>query len=315
MFEDAANTILLPHTPVKRQGKTASCWAFSVLSYLETECPGQEYAVWHLVRGKYLDLIRQADRSPLRRMPSGALGHTAVSLLLQNGVLPLEEYPGRVPAVKAFRLFSKVAFMLHRTARLCPATRTLSSCLLNRAMDLLWGKLPSHSSSVLQTPVREKLEHLVELTSFAHLPYEEWHVLNLPDNYEQKPFYNLPLETLMNLLEDLLHHGHSFVWDGCLHGGYNMQTGTAILPQGTPVSESLRSQQFLQGTLTDDHMMHIIGLTRIDGQPYFIAKNSVGQAGPYQGLLCMHADFLRMKTISVLVDSRDIQHPIRQNCQ
>lgn len=315
MIQESDTTILLPHTPVKRQGKTASCWGFSVLSYLETECPGKEYAPWYLVRGKYQDLILQAEKYQLKKMPSGGLGHTAINLLLENGILCLADYPGGIPDNKGFRVLNKLTFTLYKLTKAHPCLKSLAFRIVQKSMDLLWGKLPQDKTAKLEITLREKLENMVELTSFLHLPYEEWSVLDLPDNYERKPFYNVPMETFIGLLKDLLYKGRSFVWDGCLKGGYSMQKGTAILAEDAVVSDAHRCEQFLNGTLTDDHMMHIIGLTRKEGKLYFIAKNSVGEVGPYKGLLYMDEDFFRMKTVSVLVDSRDIGINIKKYCQ
>ena len=50
----------------------------------------------------------------------------------------------------------------------------------------------------------------VFLTSFCTHPYYEKMVIDVPDNTDRDSFLNLPLDTLMNLMERTIRSGHTF---------------------------------------------------------------------------------------------------------
>lgn len=97
-----------------------------------------------------------------------------------------------------------------------------------------------------------------------------------------------------------LQSGHSLVWQGCVRYGFSSRKGTAVLKNPVQITDDLRSREYMNCHITDDHMMHIIGIAYDEsGKRYFIAKNSVGDVGPYHGLVYMSEDFLRMFTTAV----------------
>ena len=54
----------------------------------------------------------------------------------------------------------------------------------------------------------------MELTSFTHHPFYTEFVLEVPDNWEHAPFYNVPLDSLETYVINALQNRQTVVWDG-----------------------------------------------------------------------------------------------------
>ena len=69
-------------------------------------------------------------------------------------------------------------------------------------------------------------------------------------------------------------------------------------------SQTMRQREFDTFRTTDDHCMAIIGIARDkEDRKYFICKNSWGTENPYGGLMYMSFDYVRLKTIAVMLNN------------
>ena len=163
----------------------------------------------------------------------------------------------------------------------------------------------------------------VNLSSFSHHPFYNSFILEVPDNYSNGSFYNLPIDDFMNTIEFALMEGYTVAWDGDVsEKGFSSKNGLAILPvtqskeQWTkPVLEQKVTQQsrqddFMSFNTTDDHLMHMIGVALDQkGNKYFIIKNSWGEVSDYKGFLYMSEAYVRAKTVAVLMHKDAIPAP------
>lgn len=58
------------------------------------------------------------------------------------------------------------------------------------------------------------MDDYVELTSFTHKPSYETFSPEVPDNWENQPMYNLPLDELIGAIDYALNKGYTVCWDG-----------------------------------------------------------------------------------------------------
>lgn len=299
--------LLLPHSPVKQQGGTASCWAFSMCSYWETENAiaigsdsiAVEYSPWYLARHKIVEDCNSQMSQPLARpahLSVGAMAQTAICLRQQQGIVKLQDY--EVPSTgqgKGFRWMMRGLKLLTWVGQYTYILRPLCTWLIDILLDARWGKLPSRQQ-IIETPFLSPKSY----TSFAHYPFQQEVVPDFPDNYQAWACMNLPIDQLVQMMISHLQSGHSLVWQGCVRYGFSSRKGMADLKNPIQITDDLRSKEYLKGHITDDHMMHIVGMaTDETGKRYFIAKNSVGDVGPYHGLVYMSEDFVRMFTTAV----------------
>ena len=98
--------------------------------------------------------------------------------------------------------------------------------------------------------------------------------------------------------------GHPVCWEGDIsEPGFDFRRGCATLPdERHEPTQADRQRAFEQFQTTDDHCMELCGLARdADGHLFFIAKNSWGTDNPYRGFMYLSYNYVRMKTIAIVV--------------
>ena len=117
-------------------------------------------------------------------------------------------------------------------------------------------------------------------------------------------FYNISIDKLMRTIIGALRHGHPVCWEGDIsEPGFNFYSGIATLTDEdhTPTQQE-RQRAFEQFQTTDDHCMELCGLAHDrSGRLFFIAKNSWGTDNPYGGFMYLSYNYVRMKTIGVMM--------------
>ena len=311
------NDILLPHTPARNQGRTQTCWAFTMAAMLESEYLATHQdtlrlSVMYAVRQKYMRHLEQSYYSKGKdEIRGGSLGHTFLTDFKEMGCMPYEAYKGHLPDAKRYdhRKLVKEMKSLVKDAVKQKDLHTLKQ-KANKLLDQYMGEVPSsfdykgktYTAQTFAESLGANTSKYVELTSFTHHPFNECFVLEVPDNWEHASYYNVPLDTLEKYIQHSLANGQTVAWDGDIsEEGFMPKQGVALSSHSF-VTQEMRQQGFERFETTDDHMMHIIGTAHdVDGNFYYILKNSWGKIGPYRGLIYMSQAYFRSKTISVVL--------------
>lgn len=193
------------------------------------------------------------------------------------------------------------------------------------------------------------MDDYIELTSFTHHPYYVKFDVEVPDNWEHSLMYNLPLDEMMETVDYALTSGYTVCWDGDVsEKGFSFTNGVAINPEVKKVEDlsntdrarfeklgekerleevfkferpypeinvtpEVRQAGFESFVTTDDHLMHVTGITKDqNGTKYYITKNSWGtDRNKFGGYLNMSESFVRAKTIYVMVHKDAIPKGIK----
>jgi len=154
------------------------------------------------------------------------------------------------------------------------------------------------------------------ITSFTHHPFGEAFVLELPDNYSNGSFQNVPIDELIETIDFAIENGFSVAWDGDVsEKGFSATRGIAVLPSNSSrrdlftrpgeeqvVTQEMRQDAFTSLATTDDHLMHLVGISRdTEGNKYYVVKNSWGEIGKHKGFIHLSEAFVRLKTVAVIV--------------
>ena len=309
------NEVVLKTTPVKDQGRSELCWAYAMLSTIETErlemgdsvnlSPDYLARLWLQEQARACFLTRGRVGVSLRGMAPMAL-----RLIERYGVEPYDSYHplGSVN----YRSLSRIAMQV---ARASTSLRRLDDRLgdfLDKQVGYLpptlfmlgMGYTPQQFAQSIYLP-----GDYVALTSFTHHPFGRPFVLESPDNRMLDSFYNVPIDQLMRTIISALRHGHPVCWEGDIsEPGFDFSRGIAMLPDEdhTPTQQE-RQRAFEQFQTTDDHCMELCGLAHDShGHLFFIAKNSWGTHNPFAGFMYLSYNYVRMKTIGVMV-KRDLK--------
>lgn len=300
-------------TPVKDQGRSDGCWAYAMLSAIETE---------HIMRGDSVSLsvayaLRSAVADGFRRSYLGggadtvALRGTAMTLIstiAAHGIVPYDAYgrgDAQAAAVAARLAGRMAASAVRRRTGLAAAERQLGAML-----DETMGPVPArvfmlgaeYTPQEFARSVCAPGEY-VALTSFTHHPFYADFALEVADNSGREPFFNVPIDTLMTRLERAVRAGRGVCWEGDVtEPGFSFGRGVARLPEGEATGQADRQAAFERFLTTDDHCMAVVGLARdARGELFYIMKNSWGTGNPYGGMVYMAESYLRLKTVAVVM--------------
>lgn len=302
------NETLLGYTPVKHQGSSPLCWAYAMLATIETEHiqmgDSVNLSVDYVVRHLLVEQARQHflsggyDRITLR-----GTAPLLLRLISEYGVMPYDSYNAPSLNYKALaRRLQTMSETSHDLSQLSDRAQ--------RLFDERIGYMPKNVYMLGAEYTPQQFAHSVymlgeytALTSFTHHPFDQTFAIEVPDNYSDELFYNVPVDVMMRRIERSLRSGHPVCWEGDVtEPGFSFERGVAELPDETPCTQQQRQKAFETRRTTDDHCMCLIGIAHDNkGRRYYIAKNSYGTKNPYGGLMYLSENYVRMKTVAVVV--------------
>ena len=325
----------LKATSVKNQAMTGTCWCFATTSLVESEEIRKDNKEIDLsemftVRNMYIEKAKNYIlRNGRAQFGEGGLGHDEIRAVASYGAVPLNVYTGLLNGATNYDhqiLFSALQKYLDSVLRKKPiADNWLEG--YTKILDENFGAPPKEFSynGKTYTPVSFAKEVLnfnaddyVSLTSFTHEPYYKSFVLQVPDNYANGSFYNLPLNELIEAVKYAIDKGYTVAWDtdvsnkGFLQGmglALNLDNSTSYTKdQISPdIKESssdatVRQQLYENLTTQDDHLMHITGVEKSkSGKTFFMVKNSWGIVGPFDGYINVSEAYFAINTLSIVV--------------
>jgi len=335
-----SNENILPVTSVKNQSKSGTCWSFATISFLESELLREGKGEYDLSEmfPVYYSYINKAVKK-FRRHGNSAAGeggqaHDVMNVIRNYGITPQSAYSGML-ATDTIHDHRKLSAALSEFFKTYLAKQVLPETWIEEYTNILNEHLGTPPQSFeyngkTYTP-REFAESLinlddyVELTSYQSYPFYEKILLEIPDNWSNNLYYNLPIDEFMQVIDNALANGYTVMWDGDVsEAGFSHKNCIAIAPiekvenlfseirEEYNVDDNLRQTTFDSHETTDDHLMHLIGtVTDQNGKKYYVIKNSWGtERNKCAGYLYMSEPYTRLKTTAIMVHKNAIPQDI-----
>lgn len=323
----------IKHLPVISQGSTGTCWSFATTSFLEAEIirkglPETDLSEMFFVDYAYKNKAKQyLYYHGNNNFSQGGQAHDVINVMREYGVATVESFPGkkvdgRYRHRELVKKLDEEVQALNKNRKNFDAENLES---LNPILKSEIGKIPkkvkSEFGKLKPAALSEKLwlnpDDYIELSSYSHHPFYKPFVLEVPDNWAHGLYYNLPIDELMEVMNYALNNGFTVAWDGdTSEKTFQHKNGKADLPkeQIGKVDQKLRQKTFLNRQTTDDHLMHLVGLSKdSEGRNCFYTKNSWGaNSNKFGGYLHMTDDYVRLKTIAIMVHKDAIPDNIKQ---
>ncbi len=315
------------HFPPLNQDTTNACWSFSTLSFLETEMArtglkpvklSMMYAVYFSFMEKARHFVQTKGES---RFAGGDLFSGVLETIKQYGIVPYEVYSGNVRTCKTFNhreLEKELSRFTKKIKTLKLWDEELVLAKVKKILNAHLGLPPEQfiykgknytPKSFAQKDVRLPWDNYLTITSFQYAPFYTFIKLNVPDNWAQrKTFFNVPLDVFYKNLKQAVQNGYSVAFDSDTgEPGRIGREDAVFVPEydipGKYINQQARELRFKNGSTTDDHLMHILAYKEINGNDWFLVKDSWRTAwdGSAKGYYYFHGDYLKLKALAYLI--------------
>ena len=342
----------LPITSVKNQNRSGTCWAYSTLSFFESEilkATGKSYDLSEMFIANKDYLERAELKVRMHGDSQFSQGGSAGDVLLiikNHGIVPetAMALPGTLVGdtlANFNEFFSVMEPFVEAVAT--SKSKTISS----QWKQGLQGIIDAYIGAAPEKFIYEGKEYTPK--AYTHHPFYTSFAVEVQDNWRWDHSYNVPMDEMMQIIDNAIENGYTIAWggdvsdDGFTRQGlgilYDLKAGGESLtgsdqakwlglkpgerknfleelgvnaPEATP-SQEQRQKDFDNWTLTDDHGMHIYGLAKDqNGREYYMVKNSWGETGDYKGSWYMTKNFIAARTMDFLVNKNAIPKQIRK---
>ena len=356
----------LSATSVKDQYSSGTCWSFAGIGFLESELLRMgkgEYDLsemwiarhaYHDKADKYVRLHGKGNFS------QGGATHDVFNAVREYGIVPEEVYSG-LQYGTAKHEHSEVEAVLkgYMDAVVTNPNGRLSTAWLvgvDGILDAYLGEVPetfiyngkAYTPQSFAEELGLNMDDYVSITSFTHHPFYTQFAVEVPDNWAWGLSYNVPLEEMMEIIDNALLNGYSVEWAADVsEPGFQYSKGFAVIPAGTSseasdlewakwetmssnsrramiakatepieemeITQELRQEGYDNYETTDDHGMLITGIfTDQNGNTFYKVKNSWDVSNIYDGYFFASAPFVAYKTMNIVVHKNAIPKDIRK---
>ena len=347
-----------PITSVKNQNRSSTCWSFSGLGFLESELLragkgeydlSEMYVVHHTMTDRARNYVRYQGANSFS--PGGSF-YDVIYCLKNYGLVPQDAMPG-IMYGDSLHIHSELdavaegyvnAIAKGKSSKLSPVWRDG----LSRIYDTYLGELPetfvyegkTYTPQSFAQMLGLNADDYVSLTSYTHHPFYSQFPLEIQDNWRNGMSYNLPIDELMEVMDNAVNNGYTFAWGSDVSEQGFSRNGIAVMPDAAKgaeltgsdmarwtglspadrraeltsrplpeleVTQEMRQQAYDNWETTDDHGMVIYGIAKDqNGKEYYMVKNSWGKSGKYDGIWYASKPFTAYKTMNIVVNKNAI---------
>ncbi|MEZ4778580.1 MAG: C1 family peptidase [Flavobacteriaceae bacterium] len=330
------DTVLkIKSTPLKNQQSSGTCWSFATTSFIETEAirlgkePASLSPIFYVAPAYLGKAKKYIEKRGDSYFAEGDLTFSVLDAYKKFGAIPETVYNGIIEGdwqhdhVEMDDLLLAMVESVAKSdyERIKPYSWSMAlKGVLNAylgtppATFVYKGKLYS-PKTFAEECVGINPDEYIEITSYTQHDFYKMFVLNIPANWNQNKYLNLPIEDFEKNIDYALEKGYSLAWDGdASEPFFNFEKGILQLTndeENIIITQELRQKTFDNKTTTDDHNMHLIGKAKDkNGNLYYLLKNSEGN-NDMKGYIYMTKNALLLKTISLLVHKDGIPAEIK----
>ena len=263
-----------PVTSIKNQHRSGTCWAYSAISFVESEVirinnitdPEKypDFSEFFVVSHSYSD---RADKYVMLdgnlTFSAGSQGEDVLDVIRLYGLVPQADMTGMnygsdLPAQSEL----DAVLRAYVDAVVKNPNRVLTTAWkrgFQAILDEYLGEYPKTFvvDGVEYTPesYRDALnfnpDDYVTLTSFTHHPFYTYFPFEVADNWRWDQFYNVPIDEMMEILDYALENGYTISWGADVSEPGFTRDGLAILVDVSASNNSGSDQERWVGKSED----------------------------------------------------------------
>jgi len=350
----------LPITPVKNQANSGTCWAFSGIGFIEAELlrmgKGEyDLSEMFVVSKNYSEKAQKYVRMHgATNFGGGGSFADVLECIRDYGIVPDQAQPGlnygetRHRHAELDRLLSAYVDVMIKDPNGKLSTAWLNG--FNGILNAYLGECPQsftyngkqYSPQSFAQSLGINADDYVSLTSFTHHPFYTAFPIEVPDNWRWALSYNIPLNELMQVIDNSIDKGYTVAWASDVSEKGFTRAGIAVVPDTVKkdntssdqvrliganprerdnitgpvpektITQEMRQEGFNNYETTDDHGMLIYGVAQDQlGKRYYMVKNSWGVESPYKGVWYASVPFVEYKTMNIVVNKNVLSKELK----
>lgn len=315
------------HLPPVDQGDTSACWCFSTVSFLESEAarlglPSVRLAMMYPMYYGFVEKARYfVQTRGQSRFAPGDLFPTVLDVVQKYGIVPEESYPGRTDDEERYNQKAMYAELkayiagvkaeeIWDEAKVVSEVESILGRHLGKPPETFRYEGRSYTPKSFQEEfVALPWQDYVLVTSFKYAPFYSYTELRVPDNWRKNSrYYNVPLDVFYEGLKTAVQAGYSVAIDSDISepgrvGGRDISIIPTYDIPYAHITQEAREYRFEQKATKDDHLMHVVGVTKSGRHDWFLVKDSWRDAwkGQHKGYFFFRDDYVKLKVLAYLV--------------
>ena len=236
-----------PITSIKDQNRSGTCWAYSTLSYFESEIlrkTGKSYDLCEsfVANKTYMDRAIQVVRLHGDcQFSQGGSCYDPLYCLINYGICPegAMPFPGSLygDSLNNFNEFFGV--MEPYVAAISKSSEKKISSQwkvgLQGILDAYLGKCPEkftyegkeYTPQSFAASLGLNFDDYVTITSYTHHPFYTRFAVEVQDNWRNPLSYNVPMDEMMRIIDNAIEQGYTIAWGGDVSEEGFTRKGTA----------------------------------------------------------------------------------------
>lgn len=223
-----------PITSIKNQSRSGTCWAYSTLSFFESEIlkkSGKTYDLCEsfVANKDYMDRAVQVVRLHGDcQFAQGGSAYDVYHVLKNYGICPEEAmpFPGSLygDSLNNYNEFFSVLEPIVNAVAKSKASKISSQwkVSLQGVLDAYLGKCPEeftyqgkkYTPKSFAASLGLNWDDYVTFTSYTHHPFWTEFPVEVQDNWRNPGSWNVPMEDMMRIIDNAVMNGYTVAWGG-----------------------------------------------------------------------------------------------------
>lgn len=252
-----------PITSVKNQNRSSTCWAFSTISFLESEAIKKGTADTTINLSEMFIVSKAySDRAEKYIRTDGASGFGPGSDF--GDVLCVMDEYGLVPECEMDGLkYGEEAHVHNELDALANGYVTTLLKNPNRKLSTAWkkgfegieaaylGEIPEkfvvngreHTPKSFAESLGLRADDYISITSFTHHPFYTPFIIEVHDNWRWTESYNVPIDELVAIIDNAIENGYTIAWGSDVSEKGFTRNGIGVVPDVKSNEKSGSDQQ------------------------------------------------------------------------